>query len=86
MIESIISNRQHVLAAGKLFTDARTKDCKSYPKQCVRHFEFDNPFHSVLLKNVTLFTVSSQTMGCLLVSCLPMLKQRTAKLTPKQYV
>ena len=32
--------------AGQLCTDARTKFYKNYPKQCVRHFEIDTPFHS----------------------------------------
>ena len=31
--------------AGQLCTDARTKDYKNYPKQCVRHFEIDTAFH-----------------------------------------
>ena len=33
--------------AGKLCTDARTKDYKKYPKHCIRHFEIDTPFHCV---------------------------------------
>ena len=28
--------------AGQLCTDARTKDCKTYPKECDRHFEIDS--------------------------------------------
>ena len=30
----------HVRVFNDLFADARTKDYKSYPKRCVRHFEF----------------------------------------------
>ena len=30
--------------AGHLCTDARTKDCKTYPKPCNQHFETDIPF------------------------------------------
>ena len=37
--------------AGQLCTDARTNDCKSYPKQCVRHFEIDTHFHCVQSKS-----------------------------------
>ena len=37
--------------AGKLCTDARTKDYNNYPKQCVRHFEIDTPFHYVQSKS-----------------------------------
>ena len=37
--------------AGQLCTDARTKDCKTYPLQCARHFKYDTPFSLCSLKN-----------------------------------
>ena len=36
--------------AGQMCTDARTKDRKTYPKYCVRHFEIDTPFQCVQSK------------------------------------
>ena len=37
--------------SGPRCTDARTKDCETYPKQCDPHFEFDPPFHCVLFNH-----------------------------------
>ena len=42
--------------SGQVCTDARTKDCKTYPKQCARHFEFI-PLFTVSSQEVTLSTV-----------------------------
>ena len=39
------------LLAGQLCTDARTKDCKTYNKQLVRHFEMNIPFSRVQSKS-----------------------------------
>ena len=50
------------MLSGELFADARTKDYKSYPKRCVRHFEFYSiPISLCSLNYVPLSTVSSGT-------------------------
>ena len=68
------------MLAGELFADAGTKDSKSYPKRCVRHFEFYSiPLSLCSLKYVPLSTVSSRTKE-VLVGQLFNDAQRTAKL------